>query len=60
MERGQKAGEACDKLKECCAVMQPLEKWLKEAEEKAKQLSGVAKSKARLEEQSHDLKVSIL
>ena len=59
-ERKQKAWEACNKLKECCSVMQPLEQWLKEAEEKAKQLSAVAKSKGRIEKQSHDLKVSIL
>ena len=59
-ERQKKAGEACEKLKECCSVMQPLEQWLKEAEGKAKQLSTVAKNKERLEKQSHDLKVSIL
>ena len=40
--------------------MQPLQVWLKEAEERAKQLSTVAKSKVRLEKQSHDLRVSIL
>ena len=33
---------------------------MKEAEEKAKQLSAVARSKDRLEKQLHDLKVSIL
>ena len=40
--------------------MQPLQVWLKEAEERAKQLSTVAKSKVGLEKQSHDLRVSIL
>ena len=59
-ERRQKAGEAGDKLKECCSIMQPLEVWLKAAEEKAKLLSAIAKSRATLEKQSHDLKVSIL
>ena len=59
-ERRQKAGDASDKLKECCSIMQPLEVWLKGAEERAKQLSTVAKSKVRLEKQSHDLRVSIL
>ena len=58
--RLEKAGDASDKLKECCSIMQPLEAWLKGAEERAKQLSTVAKSRARLEKQSHDLKVSIL
>ena len=40
--------------------MEPLEVWLKAAEEKAKLLSAIARSRATLEKQSHDLKVSIL
>ena len=39
--------------------MKPLEKWLKEAEQTAKKLSIVAKSKPRLEKQLYELEVSL-
>ena len=39
--------------------MQSLGEWLRGAEEKAKKLSAIAKSKARLEKQLHELEVSI-
>ena len=58
-ERKQKVGDASKKLKECCSIKNPLEEWLKEAEQKVMKLSAVAKSKTKLEKQLHELKVKM-
>lgn len=58
-ERKQKVGNASEKLKEFYSIKNPLEEWLKEAEQKATKLSPVAKSKTKLEKQLHELKVNI-
>ena len=59
VERKQKVRDVSEKLKEYHCIMKPLEEWLKEAEQTAKKLSVVAKSKPRLEKQLYELKVSM-
>ncbi|XP_065889965.1 microtubule-actin cross-linking factor 1-like isoform X3 [Dysidea avara] len=58
-QRKVKAGGAADKLSYCWSVMEPLLEWLKEAEQKAKRMSAMAKNKSRLETQLQELQVFI-
>jgi len=59
-QRKTKAGVAANRLDQCWGVMEPLLGWLKEAEQKAKKISAVAKNKNRLEAQLQELQVNII